>query len=87
MSSILQLLVKAGGDINKPEPEFQETPLMYAASFGRGTIIRLLVQNGADLRCKSSSDRTAFDCLSDTNLYSEKELAELREILRVPNSK
>jgi ankyrin repeat protein len=42
-------LLAHGADVNGRAPEFGETPLHYAASYGQRAMIEFLVRSGADL--------------------------------------
>ncbi len=57
---ILQILYKAGGDLNKISTDRDNSPLMDAASEGHHEIVRFLINHEADLERKSKSGQTAL---------------------------
>lgn len=76
----IRLLLKYGLDINTivPEPKRQwrtshddKSPLMYATSTGKIEIVKLLLENGADINLKDKEGRTAL------SFAKEPEVAKL----------
>lgn len=53
----VKTLIELGEDVNKRSNGM--TPLMYAAKFNRVEILKLLIENGADLDRKSAKGLTA----------------------------
>ncbi len=68
--AIVELLLKKGANINQKRTH--GTALHYAALSGDLEIAKLLVENGADIHAKDSSERTALDI---ANRNGNKELA------------
>ena len=58
--AVVRYLLRRGADVNRPGPRFGKTPLMQAAQAGSLELVKLLVNNGADLNRKSRSNRTAL---------------------------
>ena len=58
---ILELLVKAGADINVQGGKLNLSPLMYAAYKGHADAVRFLKNNGADLYLEDNNGNTALD--------------------------
>ena len=54
-------LIEAGADINKAENDGW-TPLMMAAEFGHGDIVKYLLDSGADVLMQTYTGRTALAC-------------------------
>ncbi|MEE8435768.1 MAG: ankyrin repeat domain-containing protein, partial [bacterium] len=57
---VVRTLLRRGADVNRPDPRFDETPLMQAARAGSLELVRLLVGSGADVNRRSRSNRTAL---------------------------
>jgi len=57
---VVRYLLGRGADVNRPDPRFDETPLMHAAKGGNLELMKLLVSSGADVNRKSRSKRTAL---------------------------
>lgn len=57
----VNVLLKAGADVNYIHPIDGGTPLIDAASIGVPEIIRLLIESGADPRVKDKTGKTALD--------------------------
>ena len=53
-------LLGAGADINKQDIDGQ-TPLMWAAQWGKIEVVRELLKRGAKKELKSKDGRTAYD--------------------------
>lgn len=49
----LDLLIKAGADVNHQD-NFGNSPMIYAASFGRSSIVLRLLEAGADYRIRNN---------------------------------
>lgn len=56
----VRLHIRAGSDINEPEPFGGSSPLISAATFGRTEIARLLIDAGADLDFTNADGSTAL---------------------------
>ena len=56
--AIVELLVKAGADVNVVTPGENLTPLLIACKHGYGEMARLLIKNGAEINVKDVSGRT-----------------------------
>ncbi len=46
----IAILLDAGADVNAREPQWGQTPLMFAAGSGRTEAVKLLLARGADAR-------------------------------------
>jgi len=55
---VIQVLVRAGVDLNTSVPEVKATPLQYAATDGNLDAVRLLIAAGAKVDCVDSQGRT-----------------------------
>ena len=73
-------LVQQGADINAPDPS-GNTPLMYAIKLKRGTMIELLLSNGAVVNAqKSQCDETAVSLAArNEDLELVKKLLKLAD--------
>lgn len=60
---IVKLLIRLGADVNKKD-SFDETPLMWAATWGQGDIIKVLLENGAKAGGKDATGDTALSRVS-----------------------
>jgi Ankyrin repeats (3 copies)/Ankyrin repeat len=94
-SEIIELLVKAGSDINQAfdiqfslsEKVSRVTPLMCAARFYQPELVKTLLKLGADKEIRDASGRNALDCALEkrarlTNLLAQaKDPNFLRECL------
>ena len=56
---MVKLLIRLGADVNKKN-SVDETPLMWAATWGQGDIIKVLLENGAKTGSKDISGDTAL---------------------------
>ena len=72
----MDLLVKAGADVNAQGGPFNLSPLMIAAFKGHADVVRFLKNNGADLYLEDANGNTALD------LAELKNNAEVSRILR-----
>jgi ankyrin repeat protein len=61
---MVKQLIDLGENVNKKS--LGKTPAMYAARYNKAEILALLVENGADLKIKSSKEK-----------YTAKQFAEL----------
>ena len=55
---VVQLLLKAGADVNTPHATVQATPLQYAASGGHVEVVRTLLDAKANVNATDSTGRT-----------------------------
>ena len=55
---IVKRLMELGSDVNQKSEGM--TPIMYAAKYNRTNILQLLIENGADIKAKSSKGITAL---------------------------
>ncbi len=63
-----KLLIESGEiDVSEPEPTHKNTPLHFAAAFGREKIARILIEAGADLRIKNDHGMTPIDYAKKCN--------------------
>lgn len=80
---IVELLIKYKANVNIPESYNKMTPLHTACYMPKEqnlAIIKLLVENGADLSIKDGHDRTAFDVAKTCKTeYSQPIIAYLYE--------
>jgi len=80
---IVEALIHSGASINALTTA-EETPLMYACTFGKVEIIRILRTAGADEKLKNFLGKTAKDlCPNDDvrKVFDEDEFAALRSSL------
>ena len=63
-------LVKYGANVNQPCGENKITPLMYAASFGRPSVVELLLLHGADKNATNLKGERAFDVVNTSGTHS-----------------
>ncbi|KAK6192633.1 hypothetical protein SNE40_004074 [Patella caerulea] len=56
-----RLLLTFGASVNKPDENLGNTPLMYACSTGNHTVVRLLLNSGAEIDITNSKGQTAVD--------------------------
>ena len=49
----VQALIAAGANVEARDDQLSQTPLMWAAAFDNADIVRILVENGADVNAKS----------------------------------
>jgi ankyrin repeat protein len=59
-SEAAKLLIERGADVNQPDPELGETPLIPAAARNLPEIVALLLENGADIDHQDNLGRTAL---------------------------
>lgn len=81
--SIVELLLKAGHDVNEKSLYDEKTPLHQACELpGRLEIVLLLLKNGADLNRKDDSERTplTYDpfCTDECKIIFVEELAKMK---------
>jgi ankyrin repeat protein len=57
---VAKLLIERGADVNQPDLEFGETPLIPAAARNLPEIVALLLENGADIDHQDNLGRTAL---------------------------
>ena len=69
-NDVINLLIKAGADINIADKS-ESTPLHYAALNNNIGIMRRLIKAGADLNKMNDSGKTPLECLMllDNNKY------------------
>lgn len=65
-TKIVEMLIKAGADVNKTDKLFI-TPLMNAAANGHYDIVKLLIENKADINMKDVNNATALHYASSSN--------------------
>jgi serine/threonine protein kinase/ankyrin repeat protein len=72
-----EALLKAGCDINAADSNGR-TPLMYAVRYSRTAAVRLLLENGANIRAQDKSGMTALDLAKQLdNRESDQEIIRL----------
>lgn len=80
---IVKLLIKYKANVNIPESYNKMTPLHRACYMPNNSsleIVKLLIENGADLSIKDGHDRTAFDVAKTCKTeYSQPIIAYLYE--------
>ena len=59
MMDIFDLLLNSGADVNIPDPDYDRTPLMYAADIGNVICVRKLIDKGADISTANKRGYTA----------------------------
>lgn len=72
---ICEILLKKGCNINEPN-NFGNTPLMFATMLGDITIVKYLIDQGADIHIKNKEDQKAYD------FSKEKNNTEIIELLK-----
>ena len=84
--AILKMIIEKGGNVNDKSRE-GETPLLLAASSGATTLIRLLVDEGANIRDVDSMDRgiVHYAIQSPASLHFLRNQSELSEQLTIPD--
>ena len=85
IQKVLQM-AKRGANINIQD-ELGNTPLMYASQWGRATVIRFLIQNGALKDLKNKRGQTAHDILLDTDYNKALYVYNHTKLLRNPSSR
>jgi len=80
--ALARFLVKRGCDVNHPwDTAKAETPLMWAAEYGKEAEIKLLVELGADLEAKDRRGRTALaHALRSPNHHAPRAVELLRKL-------
>jgi ankyrin repeat protein len=78
---IVRMLVSASADPNLAEPVLGSTPLMQAAMYGDVSLVRSLIENGAELELRDSHGRTALDQVASLMAVAPDEDRVLRELL------
>ncbi|KAL8708801.1 MAG: hypothetical protein Q9220_006362 [cf. Caloplaca sp. 1 TL-2023] len=78
-ASVVRLMLDSGVGIEERDLEYQETPLLKAASTGQTHILRLLIEKGADLDAVNPHGRNA---LMHAQLHREKGNEEAVEYLK-----
>lgn len=58
-------MIELGTDVN--EQSKGKAPLHYAARYNRADIVKMLIENGADLEAKSNTGLTAIDFAKASN--------------------
>ena len=59
--SLVQKMITEGTDVNRTNRRSKFTPLMAAVCYGRGELVSLLLEHGADKNAKDSKGFTAID--------------------------
>ena len=62
----VRLALEAGANINCKGSN-DDTPVMIASSFGENFVLKLLLENGADVETRSKSGTTAKHCILTNN--------------------
>jgi len=57
---IVQLLIRAGADVNIQDENQKDTPIFYACNSGNPEAVRLLIQAGADVNARNSGGQTVL---------------------------
>lgn len=70
-------LIDAGMDPNVRT--HSGTPLHEAARFGKPSVVRILLNKGADLHAQDSSRKTVYDLLAE---YPEEATRKVRKVIR-----
>jgi len=60
-TTIAQILIGIGADVNFRVEHSEETPIMYAARAGNESIVRLLIEAGANINDVNNQNLTASD--------------------------
>ncbi len=63
----IQALINAGIDVNQQDKE-GNTVLMGAAGYRRTAIVRLLLNNGADVMIKNKKEKTVYDLAKNEDI-------------------
>ena len=69
----LQYLITSGADVNEP-CFYGQTPLMYAAKYGRTRQITLLITSGADVNIKDKNGQTALSLAAQNGCVNSIEV-------------
>ncbi len=56
----VKMLLKSGENIDERDPKYGSTPLIYAAQAGHTDVVKLLLDNGADINAKTKLGQTAL---------------------------
>ena len=71
------VLLKNGANVNTPDTQFLNTPLHYAVIQGNSSIVRLLIEQKADITARNNEGKLPYDlALAKGN----KEMAELLKV-------
>lgn len=57
---LVNVLIKAGAELNRNDPEEHMTPLMYSAFWGHTNVSEMLISSGADINMTSLTGETAL---------------------------
>jgi len=82
---IVRMLISASADPNVALPVSGSTPLMQASMYGDVSLVRLLIENGAELELRDSHGRTAFDQIASCRAVDPEDERVLRELLTGKN--
>jgi ankyrin repeat protein len=63
---VTSLLLEKGADVNQAMNN-GDTPLMFAASFGKEEVLKLLLHAGADKAMKNGAGKNALDWAREKN--------------------
>ena len=88
--TVKSMVEAPGFDVNAVMGVEKMTPLMYAAREGRYDIVKLLLENGADIRKKSEleafrGDKTAVDFAEENVAKAQELLNDLKTMSGVPS--
>ncbi|MBD77847.1 MAG: hypothetical protein CL840_02750 [Crocinitomicaceae bacterium] len=83
---VLEALLKYNPDVNQARHRDGVTPLMLAAKTGNSTVVKFLLEKGADKSAKDIQAKTAYDYIEDIRSslnISEKEKNVLKNLLKL----
>ena len=75
-TSMIELLLKNGANVNKTDNGL-ETPLHFAASYGKLEVVEALLEKGADVNFKSNSSWTALHFAAFGEVGEQAEVAKI----------
>jgi ankyrin repeat protein/predicted DNA-binding WGR domain protein len=80
VEKIARMLIEKGADVLARDSQGQ-SPLMLATLFARQTLIKLLLDNKAEITGKNQKDQNILHLLAGNNAFFDTETVELLEIL------
>jgi ankyrin repeat protein len=78
---LMEVLLEAGADINRPNVRYGRTPLQMASSWGRTEGVEKLLQLGADAEIEDSRGNTAINIITQDMQFGNQD--DYNEILKL----